>query len=216
MSFPQYLVSNYDDLLLSARDHLFIVVISIVLGTLVALALGILTYRSARGRTIALGVTGTILTIPSLALYTLLVVFGLGLGTKPVVVALTLYSLLPIVRNTITGLLGVDPAIVESAQGMGMGRWQRLFRIELPLAWPVIITGIRVSTMVVVGIAALGAIVNGPGFGALIFDGLRRIGSPVAVNLALAGTLGIVLLGIFIDGLFILLTRATTPRGIRD
>ena len=112
MSFPEYLVSNYDDLLLSARDHLFIVVISIVLGTLVALALGILTYRSARGRTIALGVTGTILTIPSLALYTLLVVFGLGLGTKPVVVALTLYSLLPIVRNTITGLLGVDPAIV--------------------------------------------------------------------------------------------------------
>ncbi|CAN5807628.1 hypothetical protein BH24ACT15_BH24ACT15_36740 [soil metagenome] len=79
-----------------------------------------------------------------------------------------------------------------------------------------IITGIRVSTMVIVGIAALGAIVNGPGFGDLIFDGLRRIGSPVAVNLALAGTLGIVMLGILIDGLFILLTKATTPRGIRD
>ncbi|MBA3621333.1 MAG: ABC transporter permease [Euzebyales bacterium] len=215
MSFPEYLARNYDDLLLLARDHLLMVVVSILLGTLVGLALGVLSYRDPRRRSVVLGVTGTILTIPSLALYTLLVAAGLGLGAKPVVLALTLYSLLPIVRNTITGLLGVDPAIVESAQGMGMGRWQRLLRIELPLAWPVILTGIRVSAMVLVGITALGAIVNGPGFGELIFDGLRRIGSPVAVNLALAGTLGVVLLGASVDALFIGLTRMTTPRGIR-
>jgi len=216
MTFWEYLGRNWDDLLLTGRDHLVIVAVSMVLGTVIGLTLGVLSYRNDRARTLALGVTGTILTIPSLALYTLLVGFGLGLGTPPVVAALTLYSLLPIVRNTITGLRGVDPAIVESAQGMGMGRWQRLFRIEIPIAWPVILTGVRISTMVIVGIAALGAIVNAGGFGTLIFDGLRRIGSPVAVNLALAGTLGVVLLGLMLDALFILLTRFTTPRGIRD
>jgi osmoprotectant transport system permease protein len=214
MTFWEYLGRNYDDLLLLARDHLVIVAISVVLGTIIGLAIGVGTYRNPRGRSIALGVTGTILTVPSLALYALLLGF-FGLGAKPVIVALTLYSLLPIVRNTITGLLAVDPAIVEAALGMGMGRWQRLLRVELPLAWPVIITGVRISAMVLVGIAALGAIVNGPGLGELIFDGLRRIGSPVAVNLALAGTLGIVVLGAIVDLLFILLTRATTPRGIR-
>ena len=87
------------------------------------------------------------------------------------VVALVMYSLLPIVANTIVGLREVDPAIVESAQGMGMSRAQRLLRIELPLAWPVILTGMRVSTLIALGIAAIGAYINGPGLGNDIFDG---------------------------------------------
>ncbi|MQB02145.1 MAG: ABC transporter permease subunit, partial [Actinobacteria bacterium] len=155
------------------------------------------------------------LTVPSLALYAILVT-TFGLGWQPVLFALTLYALLPIVRNTVTGLLGVDPAIVESAQGMGLGRTQRLFRIELPLAWPVILTGVRVSTMIIVGIAALGAIVNGPGLGDLIFDGLNRAGTAFALNFALAGFVGVIVLGAVLDGLFSLLSRLTTSRGIRD
>ena len=214
-SFLQYLSDNRSDLLQRTLEHLEVVAVSIALGTVLGLALGVLAYRRPRFRTPILGTTGLILTIPSLALYALLLPL-LGLGTPPVVAALTLYSLLPIVRNTVTGLIGVDPAIVESAQGMGMGRTRRLLRIELPLAWPVIIAGIRVSTVIVVGIAALGAVVNGPGLGAVIFDGLRRIGSPVALNIALAGTLGVVVLGVLLDLLFIVITRFTTPRGIRD
>lgn len=213
--FVSYLSDNRTELIQRVLEHLWVVAISITLGTVLGLALGVLAYRTPRLRVAILGTTGLILTIPSLALYALLVGV-IGLGTLPVVVALTLYSLLPIVRNTLTGLIGVDPAIVESAQGMGMSRTRRLLRIEVPLAWPVIIAGIRISTVIVVGIAALGAVVNGPGLGVLIFDGLRRIGSPVALDIALAGTLGVVVLGVGLDALFIVITRFTTPRGIRD
>ncbi len=216
MTFLEYLDYYQEDVARHTLDHLRVVLIAIALGTLIGITLGVVSYRSPRLRSTATGVTGLILTIPSLALYSLLVTIKpLGLGERSVIVALTLYSLLPIVRNTVTGLLGVDPAIVESAQGMGMGRWRRLFRIELPLAWPVIITGVRVSAMIVVGIAALGVIVNGPGLGVLIFDGLRRIGSPIALNEAVAGTLGVVLLGLLLDAAFLLLNRLSTSRGIR-
>src|SRR5699024_12443054 len=123
---------------------------------------------------IALGVTGALLPSPSLALFVLRL-GPLGPGRPPVLLALVLYGLLPVARNTTTGLREVDPAIIESAKGMGLNRRQRLMRVELPLAWPVIITGVRVTTLVLLGIAAIGAIVNGPGYGELIFTGLARV-----------------------------------------
>jgi len=214
-NFLDYLSYNRSDLITTGLKHLEVVLISIAIGTVIAMALGVLAYRRPRLRNAILGTEGLLLTIPSIALYALLVPL-LGLGTLPVIVALVLYSLLPITRNTVTGLVSVDPAIVESGMGMGMGRWQRLLRIELPLAWPVIIVGIRVATVIVVGIAALGAIINGPGFGALLFDGLQRIGSPVAIPEALAATLGVMILGLLLDAVFIGVARLTTPRGIRD
>ena len=157
--------------------------------SVIGIALGVATYRTQRPREIVLAVTGAFLTVPSLALFVLLI-GPFGIGEPPVVVALVLYGLLPVVRNTITGLREVDAATVESALGMGMSRHQRLLRIELPIAWPVIVTGIRVTTLMLVGIAAIGAIVSGPGYGRLIFDGLARVGSPVATNLVLAGIVG--------------------------
>jgi osmoprotectant transport system permease protein len=160
---------------------------------------------------VALTGTGLLLVVPSLAMYAVLVPV-LGLGFRTVVAALTLYSLLPIVRNTVTGLRSVDPAVVESAQGVGMGR---LLRIELPLAWPVVLTGIRVSGVLLVGIAALATIVGGGGYGELIFAALRGITGPNALNLALAGTLGVVVIGLLLDLSFLALTRLTTPKGIR-
>lgn len=212
--FLEYLDYNRNELLRAGLDHLTVVAIAVALGTAIGLTLGVLAYRRPWLRGPILGTEGLILTIPSLALYALFVGL-LGLGSRPVIVALTLYSLLPITRNTVAGLAGVDPAIVESGLGMGMTRRQRLLRVELPLAWPVILVGIRVSTVLTVGIAALGAVVNGPGFGEQIFDGLRRIGSPTALDAALAGTLGVVVLGVALDALFIAVTRLTTPRGIR-
>ncbi|MGH8896358.1 MAG: ABC transporter permease [Egibacteraceae bacterium] len=216
MSFWEYLVRNWDDVLILTRDHAVVVATSIVTATVIGVGLGVLTYRNRSARELVLRITGVFLTIPSLALYALLITVPfLGIGAKPVVVALTMYALLPIIRNTVTGLLGVDSAIVESARGMGMGRWQRLVRIELPLAWPVIITGIRVSTLLIIGIAALGAIVNGPGLGDLIFRGLSSAGRPFALNFALAGFLGVVVLAAVFDALFFLLSRLTTSRGVR-
>jgi len=139
-----------------------------------------------------------------------------GLGYKPAVVALVMYALLPILRNTVTGLQAVDSAIAESAQGMGMNARERLLRIELPLAWPVIIAGVRVSTMLLMGIAAIAAVVNGPGLGEDIFAGLARIGGANALNQVLGGTLGIIVLAILFDMFFNVLGKLTTSRGIRD
>ena len=125
-------------------------------------------------------------------------------------------GLLPILRNTVAGLRSVDPAIAESAQGMGMNARERLLRIELPLAWPVIIAGVRVSTMLLMGIAAIAAVVNGPGLGEDIFAGLARIGSATALNLVIGGILGIIVLALIFDTFFNVLGRLTTSRGIRD
>lgn len=129
--------------------------------------------------------------------------------------ALALYALLPIMRNTVVGLRSVDPAVVEAGRGMGLSRGQILRTIELPLAWPVIITGLRVATQILLGIAAIGAAVNGPGLGNLILEGLSRAGTPFAVHLTLQGTLGIVVLAVLFDLCFAFLARFTTSRGIR-
>ena len=133
----------------------------------------------------------------------------------PSVVALTLYSLLPIVRNTIVGLAGVDRTLVDAARGIGMTRTAILLRIELPLAWPVILTGVRVSTQLAMGIAAIAAYVSGPGLGEQIFSGLARLGGANAINMPLAGTVLIIILALLFDGCFVLIGRLTTPRGVR-
>ena len=210
----QFLLKRRSDMLQLGLEHVVIVGVSVLLSSVIGIALGVATYRTGRPREIVLAVTSSFLTIPSFALFILLI-GPLGIGATPVVVALTMYGLLPIVRNTITGLREVDPAIVESAQGMGMSRSQRLLRIELPMAWPVIITGIRVTTLILVGIATIGAIVDGPGYGDLIFGGLARVGSPVAVNLVLAGMIGVIIVAILFDGAFNLLGKLTTSRGVK-
>ncbi|MFN2471005.1 MAG: ABC transporter permease [Gaiellaceae bacterium] len=197
-----------------AVAHAKIVMVAILIATAISIVIAVLTYRRDRLAAIVLGIQGASLTVPSLALFGLLIPF-VGLGYRPVLVALVIYALLPITRNAITGLRGVDPAIIESAQGMGMGRLRRLVRIELPLAWPVILTGIRVSTVMTLGIAAIGAYVNGPGLGEDIFAGLSRIGTPTAVHLALGGTLGIVVLALLFDIFYLGVMKLTTPRGLR-
>ncbi|WP_232796966.1 ABC transporter permease [Blastococcus atacamensis] len=214
LDFVDFAWQRRDDVLQLGIEHAALVALSVTISAALGVLLGVLSYRSPTARSAVIAVTGAFLTIPSFALFVLLLGI-VGLGTAPVVIALTMYGLLPVVRNTITGLLQVDPAIVESALGMGLSRRQRLLRIELPLAWPVVLTGIRVSTVVLVGIAAIGAIVNGPGYGELIFTGLARVGSPVAVNLVLAGTLGVVVVAVVFDAAFTLLGKLTTSKGLR-
>lgn len=210
MSFPEFVVDRWDDILEAAIGHLVVVGISLLLATILGVALAVATYRSPGGSTVVTSVAGGFLTVPSFALLGLLIA-PLGLGYKPTVVALTLYALLPIIRNTIAGLRGVSPAILEAAEGMGMGRIATLMRVELPLAWPVILTGIRLSTQLIMGIAAIAAYVEGPGLGELVFSGLSTFGSVNSVNLALAGTLGVLVLALLADTFFILVRRATIP-----
>ena len=215
IGFVSYVLNHYDRLLRLSLEHLVVVLAGLLVGAAAGLALGVAVYRRPRPRAGVLNVCGLILTVPSLAMYALLLALLGQIGATPVVVALALYSLLPIVRNTVTGLNGVDAAVVEAAQGVGMGSWRRLWSIELPLAWPVVVTGLRVSAVLLVGVAALGPIVGGPGLGELIFSGLRVITSPNAVNLALMGTLGVVAVGLLLDGAFLVLARLTTSRGLR-
>lgn len=214
MTFLEFLSARREDMLTLGLEHVALVGVALLLASLIGVGLGVATYRRPRAREVVLAVTGTFLTIPSFALYVLLI-GPLGLGAAPVVVALTLYGLLPVVRNTITGLREVPAAIVESAQAMGMSRRQRLLRIELPLAWPVILTGVRVAALILVGVATIGDVVLGPGYGDLIFRGLARVGSPVAVDLVLAGMIGVIVVAVLYDLALTLLARLTTSRGIR-
>ena len=215
VTFVDFLGRQSDRVLRLGVEHLVLVLVALALGTVLGVLLGVLVARRPRARALVLGASGLVLTIPSFALFTLL--FGLvgRLGTTVVLPGLVLYSLLPIVRNTVTGLLQVDEAIVESAKGVGMGPARRLLRVELPLAWPVVLTGVRVSGVLLVGIAALGTLVGGPGLGELIFRGLRNIGTPNAANLALAGTLGVVVIAVLLDLLFAVVGRLTTSKGLR-
>jgi osmoprotectant transport system permease protein len=215
MRFSDYLRQEFGALVELTFEHAYVVGISIIASFLVAIALGVVAHRSKRLSATILNLCSVLLTIPSLALLALMIPI-FGIGVPPTVVALALYGLLPIVRNTVSGLQGVDPAIVESAKGMGMGAFERLWRIEFPLAWPVILTGLRVSTQLLVGIAAVAALIGGPGLGNEIYRGIRSIGTDFAPNLVYGGTVFIVLLAVVFDAFFLLLGRLTTSRGIRD
>lgn len=212
--FLDYVSYRRDHLLDLVVQHAQLVLYAIAAATAIAVALAILVYRRERVAAVVLAVVGALFTVPSLALFALMIpIFGLGF--KPAFAALTIYALLPILRNTIVGLRSVDSAVIESAQGMGMNRLRRLLRIELPLAWPVIITGIRVSTVMTVGIAAIAAYINGPGLGGDMLEGLTRIGAPVALHMVLSAILGVVALALLFDSVYLALSKLTTPRGIR-
>lgn len=210
-----FLERRWPQLLELAVEHLVLVAISIVLATVIGVGIGVLAYRSRSLSELATAVTATILTVPSFALFGLMVAW-VGLGDTSAIIALTAYALLPIVRNTITGLHSVDPAITESAKGMGMSYTRTLMRIDLPLAWPVILAGIRVSTMLIVSIAAIAAYLGAGGLGNWIFDGLARAGSVAAMPLIISGTIGVVAVAFLLDALYIGIGKLTTSRGLRD
>ncbi|GGU66686.1 ABC transporter permease [Streptomyces lavendofoliae] len=214
MGFGEYVVARHQQLFADAVQHVSAVFQCMVIATAVGVAIALATYRSAWAGNLAIMSTATVLTIPSLALIGLLIPV-VGLGVPPTVIALVLYGLLPVVRNAVVGLRGVDPALVDAAKGIGMSPVARLARVELPLAWPPILTGIRVSTQMLMGIAAIAAYASGPGLGNEIFRGIASLGSANALNQVLAGTLGIVVLALLFDAAYVLLGRLTISGGIR-
>ncbi|NEB80183.1 ABC transporter permease [Streptomyces sp. SID14478] len=214
MNFWDYLVNRHQQLLVDAYQHASAVFQCTVLATAIGIVIGVATYRTEWAGNLATSVTTSILTIPSLAMIGLLIPI-VGLGVPPTVISLTLYGLLPVVRNTIVGLRGVDPSLIDASKGIGMSRAARLVKVELPLAWPPILTGIRVATQMLFGIAAIAAYASGPGLGNEIFRGIASLGSANALNQVLAGTLGIIILALLFDAAYVLIGRLTIPRGIR-
>ena len=209
-----YVVNFRKQLAIDSYLHVSAAIQCVIIATAIAVLIGIAVYRSPAGSALATALASAVLTIPSFALLGLLIPV-LGLGVPPTVTALVLYALLPIIRNTILGLSSVDPAVTDAARGIGMSRLAVLTKIELPLAWPSILTGMRVSTQLVMGILAIAAYAKGPGLGNLIFSGLSRVGSPTAVPQALSATVLIVIFALILDGIYVLLGRLTTSRGIR-
>ncbi|MDO4888841.1 MAG: ABC transporter permease [Actinomycetaceae bacterium] len=185
----------------------------LLLATVIAIGIAALCYRNKTLTSLANNVSAIGLTIPSFALIGLLIA-PLGFGVMPAVVVITFYATLPILRNAIVGFSSVDTHLVEAARGIGMSRTTTFVRVELPLAWPVILAGMRVSAQMTMGIAAVSAYVLGPGLGGFIFSGLSRLGGANSLQSVVTGVVAIVILAIILDGLLLLVGRFTTSRGI--
>lgn len=214
MNLWEFVLDRWPMLWFQGYQHLSMTIQSLIVATVLAVVIAVFTFRSPIWSGIADGGSAVGLTVPSFALFGILIAF-ITSGVTLTIVALTFYGTLPIIRNAIVGLRGVDPALVESARGMGMSPLTSMVRLQIPLAWPVIMTGVRVSAQMLMGIGAIAAIASGPGLGSFIFSGLSRIGGANATNSAWAGVLGVVVLAIILDLVLNFVGRLTTSRGIR-
>lgn len=166
-------IRNLDDIGLAAWEHVVLVATSVAIAFAISLVTGIWVSRRPRAYAVVMGATALLYTIPSLALFALLIPI-VGLGRTPAIVGLVSYSLLILIRNIATGIREVPADVVDAARGMGLGPWQVLTRVELPLAMPVIVAGVRIATVTVIGIATIAAYINAGGLGRLIFSGIQQ------------------------------------------
>jgi len=201
-SFWQFVYQQSDKLWSQTLAHIGLTLISLILAIVIAVPLGILITRKKKLSGIVLGFAGVLQTIPSIALLGVMIPF-LGIGPKPAILALFLYALLPVIRNTYTGIIEVNPAVVDAARGMGMSKWQILTKVELPLAFPVLMAGIRTATVINVGVATLAAYIAAGGLGEFIFGGIALNNS----NMILAGAIPAALLAIILDFLLSLVQK---------
>ncbi|MCJ8503341.1 ABC transporter permease [Kocuria flava] len=210
----EYVADRWEQILFASWQHFSLVLQCLVLATVLAVALAALCYRSRRLTSVANNVSAVGLTIPSFALIGLLIA-PLGFGVTPAVVVVTFFAALPVLRNALVGLAGIPHETVEAARGLGMSRAATFLRVELPMAWPVIQAGMRVSAQMVMGVAAIAAYVLGPGLGGFIFSGLSRLGGANSLASVVTGVVAVVVVALLLDGLLVLLGRLTTSRGIR-
>ncbi len=193
-SLWSFMAQESDKLLAQTMQHLGLTFISLLLASAAGLPLGVLIARRRKLAGSILGIAGVLQTIPSIALLGFMIPL-LGIGPKPAIVALLIYALLPIIRNTYTGIIGIDRHIIEAANALGMNKRQILFRVELPLAMPVILAGIRTATVINVGVATLASFIAAGGLGEFIFGGISLNNS----NMILAGAIPAALLAVILD-----------------
>ncbi|MEJ2071236.1 MAG: ABC transporter permease [Syntrophobacterales bacterium] len=215
MSTWQYIESNYQYILFLTGEHLWIVTLALVIATLIGVPLGIIITRNEEMARKVINVANILMTIPSIALFGLMLpvlsVVGHGLGKVPAVTALVLYSQLPIIRNTYTAIKNVPPPVVNAGRGMGMNRWHLLAEVQIPLALPVILAGLRTAAVMNIGIAAIAAYIGAGGLGVLIQQGIGRVNE----EMILSGALLVSLLAVVVDGGMALLESLVTPQGLK-
>ena len=209
----RYILSHPEEVLQLTGEHLFLVVVSTLIAAAIGIPLGIFLTRRPGWSRWVLGLANVVQTIPSLALFGFLIPLPFlgGVGARTAIVALILYSLLPIIRNTYTGIVGVDPAIREAGRGMGMTDWQILTQVELPLALSVIMAGLRVATVIAVGVATIAAAIGAGGLGMYIFRGVSMVDN----QLILAGAIPAAVLALLADLLLGLAEHRLAPKGVR-
>lgn len=200
-----YLFDHFNEVMLRFGQHLRLTLIALAIALVIAVPLGVLITRYKRLEGPVMSVLGVLYTIPSLSLLVLLLsIPTIGLGADNATIVLVTYAQVILVRNIVVGLNGVDASILEAARGMGMSAWQRLVQVELPLALPVILAGVRIATVTIIGIATIAAFVNAGGLGRLLFDGVTRSNQDMIV----AGAIGAAVLA----GLANLLLRVLERR----
>jgi len=210
LDFLEYVADHATDLLELAWEHLHIIGLAILGSLVIGVALGILVSRHDRLASVVLSVTGVIMTIPSLAMFAFMIPL-LGIGLEPAWVALTLYALLPIIRNTNVAVRSVNPAMLEAGRGMGMTELQILTKVRVPLALPVIMAGVRTSVVLTIGIAAIAAYIGAGGLGSLIFRGI----SQSYANPILAGAIAVSIMAILSDLILGRLENWLVPKGLK-
>lgn len=204
-------ISRKDDIWVAFQGHIFLATVAMVIAIAIAVPLGIILTRNKKIAEGVIGVTAVIQTIPSLALLGFMLPL-FGIGKVPAIIALTLYALLPILRNTYTGIMGVDPALVDAGKGMGMTSRQILFMVELPMTLPILMAGIRTATVLTIGVAALATFIGAGGLGDVIIRGLNVMDK----NLILSGAIPAAILAIVFDFALKKLESKVTPRGLKS
>ncbi|CAM3102001.1 ABC transporter permease [Lactiplantibacillus plajomi] len=194
-------------LLLKTWQHFYISAFSLFLGVIVAVPLGILLTRVKPIANVVMSIASMLQTIPAMALLALMIPF-FGIGAIPAIIALFIYSLLPILRNTYLGMEDVEPALIDAAKGMGMTGWQSIIKVEVPMAAPVIMSGVRLSATYVIAWAALASYIGAGGLGDFIFNGLNLY----RTDLILGGSIPVIILALIVDWLLGKLEAAVTPR----
>lgn len=197
-----YLLQNPEKVLSLTLDHIYISAAAVLLSVLIGVPIGILLTRMRFLQGIVLGIAGVMYTIPALALFALLIPF-FGLGFKPTMVALILYSQLAIIRNTVSGIETINPSIIEAATGMGMSGRQLLLMVQIPLGLPVLMAGIRMITVMAIGVATIASYIGAGGLGDLIFDGIFTLDTDKIIS----GALPICLLALLSDLMLVKLQR---------
>lgn len=210
LSLLEYIADHATDLLGLLWEHLHIISIAILASLIVGVTLGIFISRHDRLASVVISIAGVIMTIPSLAMFAFMIPL-LGIGLEPAWVALALYALLPIIRNTNVAVRSVNPAMIEAGRGMGMTELQILSKVRIPLALPVIMAGVRTSVVLTIGIAAIAAYIGAGGLGTYIFRGI----SQSYANPIIAGALVVSLLAILSDLILGRLENWLVPKGLK-
>lgn len=211
----EYFIKNLDKIFSKTLEHIYIVSISLLFSVFFGILIGIFISKNEKFASFILKLISTLFTIPSLSLFGILIVLlsplGVGIGKIPAIIALFIYTLLPITRNTYTAIVNIDKGIIESAKGMGMREIEIIFKIIFPLSLPYIMAGIRVGFVLGIGVGVISFLIGAGGLGYFIFEGIERSNK----EMILTGVFLISILSILINYILYFLEKVLTPKGIR-